>query len=576
MRVLQDDGIEMLVIDCVNQTMPRWITKEAIDGFEQCTEECLYQTTGVSVIDVEELEAKNRREAYARYTMIAGILPYIGNAMKRSDAINQISKEYSISKQTVRHYLCLYLAYMDISVLTKRRNITEEKLTPEQKHMRWALNKFYYTKNKNSLITAYRYMLQHKYRDEEGRLLDEHPSIHQFRYFYRKTKKEQQYYISREGIKSYQRNHRPLLGDGVQEFCPAVGTAMLDSTTTDIYVWCDNKLQRLVLTLCIDGYSGMCCGYSLCRPGFGGVDSLRKLMLNIVADKVEYCRQFGITIQPGEWNCSQLPGIFVTDMGREYTSYTFEQVTELGVKVTNLSPARPDLKSKVERAFLTIGELYKSELHNKGVVDERKTEKDYKNEHCLTDFEFEKILIRCILFYNNYHITKAFPYTQEQLDLEVKPCASALWEYGKRQLGANLINATAEQITFVLLPRLQGKFTKEGLRVNNLRYHRDGYKEQYLKGGYVMVAFDPENVSSVWKINALTGEYEEFRLIESRYKNLSISEVQEMRGRQKELVRNNYADSLQARIELTEYIETISNTSAKYRDIHIKKKEGEN
>ncbi len=57
-------------------------------------------------------------------------------------------------------------------------------------------------------------MLQEKYT-VDGVLMEDHPSISQFRYFYRKTKKLQTELITREGKSAYQRNHRPLLGDGV-------------------------------------------------------------------------------------------------------------------------------------------------------------------------------------------------------------------------------------------------------------------------------------------------------------------------------------------------------------------------
>ena len=96
--------------------------------------------------------------------------------------------------------------------------------------MRWALNKFFYTTQNNTLKTAYTLLLQHKYCDLEGNLLKEYPSFYQFRYFYRKTRNLQNYYISRDGLKDYQRNHRPLLGDGVQEFANSVGMYMLDAT----------------------------------------------------------------------------------------------------------------------------------------------------------------------------------------------------------------------------------------------------------------------------------------------------------------------------------------------------------
>jgi len=37
-------------------------------------------------------------------------------------------------------------------------------------------------------------------------------------------------------LKDYQRNHRPLVGDGVQEGFAAVGVGMLDATICDIYL----------------------------------------------------------------------------------------------------------------------------------------------------------------------------------------------------------------------------------------------------------------------------------------------------------------------------------------------------
>ena len=102
--------------------------------------------------------------------------------------------------------------------------------------MRWALNKYFYTQRANSLRTAYLYLLKEKYLDDKGQLLEKHPTYYQFRYFYRRTKNQQNFLISRKGLTAYQRNHRPLLGEGVSEFAPNIGVAMLDSTVCDIYL----------------------------------------------------------------------------------------------------------------------------------------------------------------------------------------------------------------------------------------------------------------------------------------------------------------------------------------------------
>ena len=49
-------------------------------------------------------------------------------------------------------------------------------------------------------MTVYTMMLEEKYCDQSGGLLENYPSFYQFRYFYRKTRKLQNYYISRKGL----------------------------------------------------------------------------------------------------------------------------------------------------------------------------------------------------------------------------------------------------------------------------------------------------------------------------------------------------------------------------------------
>ena len=70
-------------------------------------------------------------------------------------------------------------------------------------------------------------MLREKYCDEAGNLFAEYPSFYQYRYFYRKTRKLENYYISRNGLTNYQRNNRPCVGDNVREYALAPGMGMV-------------------------------------------------------------------------------------------------------------------------------------------------------------------------------------------------------------------------------------------------------------------------------------------------------------------------------------------------------------
>lgn len=570
-RVLEVREDKVLVIDCIKQTMPVWVDLSKFDSKEECSKEILLSVTEIDLLGMDSMTSEQRKSMYDRYTMIAPVLPFIADQKKRSQAIQSQTEEHRVSKQTLRNYLCQYLAYMDIAALAPKVKSVDQFLSADEKNMRWALNKFFYTQKKNSLTTAYTMMLKEKYCNKLGELFEEYPSFYQFRYFYRKTRKLQNYYISRNGLTNYQRNNRPLTGDGVQEFAPSVGTGMLDATVCDIYLVNDagSLVGRPILTACIDAYSGLCCGYSLSWEG--GIYSLRGLMLNVITNKSEWCGQFGISLTEGAWKCNMLPGTMVTDMGTEYKSENFEQIAELGITVVNLPAYRPELKGMVEKFFDLIQETYKKHLKGKGVIEPDYQERgahDYRKDACLTMRDFEKVILHCIIYYNSQRIVDNFPYTEEMIADGVKPYSCAIWNWGKNQMGANLIAVSERELVLTLLPRTTGKFNRHGLNVNKLRYHCDGFTEQYLNGGTVTVAYNPEDVSVVWLQEK--GRYTEFTLIESRFQGKDLMQVHELQNSQKAITRSAEHDNLQARIYLAQHIEAIAGGIRNGADVRLK------
>jgi len=570
-RILKVKDEMIFVIDCVHRTMPFWMAVSELDGYTRCTETELLDITQTTILDIDSLNAKSKRVMHERYTLIAGILPFISDNEQRNAMMERISAENQVSKQTLRKYLCLYLVFQNMAILAPIQNAKQKPLSQDEKNIRWALNKFYYTKNKNSLTTAYTMMLKEKYCDDVGNLLPNHPTIYQFKYFYRKYKKLQTHYISRDGIKNYQRNNRPLLGDGIREFAPNIGVAMLDSTICDIYLINEsgNLIGRPILTACVDAYSGLCCGYTLTWEG--GMYSLRRLLINVISDKVEHCKRFGITISQEDWNCVQLPAVLVTDKGTEYKSENFEQLTELGIKIINLPSYRPELKGAVEKFFDLVQTSYKKHLKGKGVIEMDYQERgahDYRKDANLTLNEFEKILLHCILYYNTERIIENFPYTADMIAQNIQPHASDIWNYGLKQEGANLIGVSEEMLMQTLLPRTTGKFQRNGLVVNKLRYKHDGYTECYLQGGEVTVAYNPNDVSMVWLLE--NSNYVPFILIETRFKGQELSEVYATKSEQRQLVKKASEANLQAQINLAEHIATIVENAASFDDVNLK------
>jgi len=292
-------------------------------------------------------------------------------------------------------------------------------------------------------------------------------------------------------------------------------------------------------------------------------------MLNVVADKQEWCKKHGVFIEPQEWDSNNLPGVFVTDMGSEYKGDTFSQVTELGIKIVNLPPYRPELKGMVEKFFDVVQNAYKKYLKGKGVIEPDYQERgahDYRKDACLTLREFEQIVLHCIVYYNSSRVVD-FPFTEEMLADGVKPNASSIFAWGKKQMGANFIAVTPQKLIQTLLPRVTGKFTRKGLQVNGLRYRHDDYTESYLTGGEVAVAYNPEDVTEVWLLD--NGQYVPFALIENRFNGKSLDAVQAMQKARKQTVNAAAAENLQAQINLAEHIQVIASQGSQ-TDVGIK------
>lgn len=91
-----------------------------------------------------------------------------------------------------------------------------------------------------------------------------------------------------------------------------------------------------------------------------------------------------------------------------------------------------------------------------------------------------------------------------------------------------------------------------------MRYHCGGYTERYLSGGTVTVAYNPEDVSSVWVLE--DGVYTEFMIIESRFVGKDLTTVQDLQAAKKTIVKGAARDNLQAQINLAGHIEAIAHS----------------
>ena len=110
-RVLNEQNDLILVIDCIKLGMPRWISQKQLNEVSECTEEILRAKATIDIRD--NLNIEEEGVCNKRFTIIADILPFIGDQSQRNTAIAKSAKENRLTTKTIRNMLCKYLAFQD-------------------------------------------------------------------------------------------------------------------------------------------------------------------------------------------------------------------------------------------------------------------------------------------------------------------------------------------------------------------------------------------------------------------------------------------------------------------------------
>ena len=76
-RVLEINQNNIFVINCTRQTMPQWYDFAAFSDYEVCTEHDLLLQSGIVLSDIDMLSPAVKRVIHERYTIVAGVLPFL-------------------------------------------------------------------------------------------------------------------------------------------------------------------------------------------------------------------------------------------------------------------------------------------------------------------------------------------------------------------------------------------------------------------------------------------------------------------------------------------------------------------
>lgn len=300
------------------------------------------------------------------------------------------------------------------------------------------------------------------------------PQFWQFRYWYEKD--NDVFLIDRRRRKPrvYDKDRRALLGTSASEVLGPASRYQIDATIADVYLV--SRLRRTqiigrpVLYIVIDVFSRMIVGITVGLEGPSWVGAMMALA-NTASDKVAFCRRFGIDIAPHDWPCQSLPDVLLGDRGEILSGMIDTLSSNFNVQVENTGPYRADWKGIVEQRFRLLPATFKPYTPGYIATDYRERGgTDYRLDATLDIDQFTRIIIHCVLYYNNQHRLTAYDKTAPMIADGVPMVPADLWEWGIARCSGKLRVFPEDQVRLSLLPSADALVTAYGIRLYGCFY----------------------------------------------------------------------------------------------------------
>lgn len=144
LRVLLYGDQQSYVVNCQRCKMPFPIATQNLIQMEKLPQD-MYRLLALD----EDISDRQRQQRDRRAELIAPLMveECICDKSYRNKVLREIVSNASTSRKTVLQYLWLYWVYQSKNALlpTEKSNAEKRPLSSDEKTIRWALNKFYYT-----------------------------------------------------------------------------------------------------------------------------------------------------------------------------------------------------------------------------------------------------------------------------------------------------------------------------------------------------------------------------------------------------------------------------------------------
>lgn len=357
---------------------------------------------------------------------------------------------------------------------------------------------------------------------------EELPTLYQYKYFYEKVYRKRDPVAEnkrRKGERRHNLEDRETTGSAQSLAFGPGSLYQIDSTIGDAHMVSSFDRLRLigrpVVYGCMDVFSHALAGMSALLEGPSWLGAMLALDV-VMMDKVRFCAEYGIEIDPGEWPIQGWPQGLCADRG-EFEGYDATNLVKgLKTRVDTTAPYRADWKAIVERQFGLLNQRIVNFIPGR-VRKLTRGESDPRLKAVLTPDEFRQVLILYALDYNMNFYLEHYPMDEFMIADGVKRYPLDLWHWGVQNRGKNHQAATHDQVRLNLMPRRTVTVTGSGIHFEKHLYYtceravrENWFPQANVHGSWEMeAAFDKRTNARIYLITESGTKLEPCRLTEA-------------------------------------------------------------
>jgi hypothetical protein len=558
-----------------------------------------------SVISVKFLEMRDTAYEYIKNLCSSNNLLNLCIEHNRGILINEIYIKLGVSKTTIYKNMRKYLQGgmtrnsllpplskpRDINYSNKRgrkRAVTQgEGIIIDDNallHIKNIYEKYYRIVDGSTIKQAYHELLYQYYSyltiensQEVRKILDDDkiPTLKQFTYHMDKMRNIKQEIINKIGKIKYQQTERPTLSkEDISVFGPG-HLYEIDSTISDIYLTSNFSrnivVGRAVLYIIIDVYSRLITGFYAGLEESSWTAAMMAYM-NMNENKVEFCKRYDIDIEEEQWPSYGVPSRINADRGETISKASDELVKQLHINIENNPPYCPDMKGIVERWFKTINEYLERYVPGGVRKDhQQRGGEDYRKNAVLNIREFNEMIIRFILGYNNT-VLQSFSMSRDMIDNQIVPTPANLWNYGATMKLLLTSSIPKEKMMLTLMPKDKASIQRGGICFKTLYYSSEtGMRKNWflrVSNGpkSVDIGYDPRNLNKIYIYDKKTMQFETCNMLPKclkDYKDISLDELLKIRSTESKLKKINNTENISVQINTHHQMKDIINNAIK-------------